>query len=82
MLASAEKDPADGADITVVAAPGRGDVAHGEQTIIRRVEVDPTDARAEHGDPGVRSIGADEPGLPRRWDSFEVTAHVAGGQSH
>ena len=59
VLAAAEDDAFDGADVVVVAAPGQHDVAVVGDLVVGRVKVDPAKAGAEERDPGMRGLGAD-----------------------
>ena len=70
-----------GADVAVVAPPPDGDVAHGRDAIVRRVHVNPADARAVERDPGVRRINTPQLGLARRRVRFQVATDVARGQA-
>src|SRR5436190_22636988 len=80
MAAAAQDDAADGADVVVVASPGDSDVTGGGKKGGCGIDIDPADARAKEGHPGVRGISADEAGLIGRRIGFQVSADIAGGQ--
>ena len=81
MASTAQKHALDRANVAVVAAPGDSDVPHGGDDVVGRVQVDPTLARRENAQPGVRSIGPHEPGLAGAGTGQQVTADIAGGQT-
>src|SRR4030095_14794809 len=59
VLAATLNDAADGADV-VVAAPGQRDVTGGRNTVVGRVQVNPTRSRTVDEHSGVRSVGSNE----------------------
>ena len=61
--APAEHDALERRHVGVVAAPGRGHVRRSDDLVVGRVEVEPAPAGHEHGQPGVRGVGA-RPGAP------------------
>src|SRR5262245_22932249 len=81
VLAAAENDAANRADIAVVAAPPKRDVAGRRQHVVGGIDVDPAAPGTVHGEPGVRGVGADAARLPWRRNSLEVAADVERGQA-
>src|SRR5437773_5423594 len=81
MFAAAGEDAAQRADVAVVATVGDGDVVHGGQEIVCRVEVHPAELGTVHREPGVRSVRARQPFLAFQRAGAQVAAHVARGQA-
>ncbi|KAI3483332.1 hypothetical protein L1887_53787 [Cichorium endivia] len=81
VMATAEDHTAQRRDIGEVAAPAEGDVLQRRQQVVGGIEVDPTVARTEHRNPGMRGIGADQPGLPGRRPGQQVTADITCRQA-
>ena len=82
VLAAAENDPTNRADIAVITAPRNRDMTVGRQYIIGGVNINPTCARAKKGNPGMGSIRAGEARFARRRIGFEIATHITGGNSH
>jgi len=59
VVAAAQDDALDGADVVVVAAPGQDDVVVVGDLVVGRVKIDPAKAGAKERDPGMRGLGAD-----------------------
>ena len=66
VVAAAEQDAAQRADVAVVAAPGERHVALGRQHVVGGIEIDPSEPRTPDREPGVRRVGADQPRLAGR----------------
>src|SRR5215211_2530565 len=81
LLAAAENDAANRADVGVIAAPCQGDVAIDGHAVVGRVGVDPAEARYVQRDPRVRGVDADEAWLVRRRRGLDIAAHVACRQA-
>ena len=64
LVLAAQHDAAQRADIPVVPAPGDGHVPPIGQHVVGGIEVYPPELRVADGQPGVRRVGAHEPGLP------------------
>src|SRR5262245_23034985 len=82
MLSRSKDDAADWADVTVVAAPGSGDVPFGWKQVVGGIDINPAEPRAIKGHPGMRSVGSDQFLLSRRRDRLEIAADVSSGQPH
>ncbi len=81
MIAGADEDAADGADVLEVASEGYGDMLAGGEEVVCGVEVDPAEVGQEGGDPGMGGIGSGEFGLAGGRECLEVAADVAGGET-
>src|SRR6185295_9078426 len=81
MAATAECDAADGRNVAVVATYGNRNMFERGRHVVGRIEVDPAQAVAVEGNPGVRGVGAGELGLARGRDGVDVAAHVARGNA-
>src|SRR5882724_4854569 len=81
MIATAENDASQWADVAVVAAPGQGDVSGSGEHIVRRVNVDPAEAVTVECEPGMRGVGARETWPPGWRLGFDVTAHITRRQT-
>ncbi len=81
MIASTQKDAADGDDVGVVAAPGNGDVVEITQLVVGGVDIYPADALAAiNGDPSMRLVCPNQPCLADGGVSAEITADVFRAQ--
>ena len=56
MGAAAHNHAFDGSDITVVPAPGQGDMALTDNQVIGGIEIDPAEVGNEDGDPGMGCV--------------------------
>src|SRR4051794_17183014 len=81
MIASANRDAADGADVAEIAAPADGDVAVAGEEVVGRVGIDPAELGAPDGEPRVRGVGAGEPHFAGGWNGFQIPADVARRQA-
>ena len=82
MPAAADDHAAHGRDVAEVATPGDGDVPLVGHDVVGRIGRHPAHARAEHREPGVRRVGADQLRLARDRRRDQVAAHVARRQAH
>src|SRR5580658_1793923 len=87
MRAPAENDAAKRRHVTEVATPCNGDVVGTDSGIVRRIELDPAERRAEHANPGVGCATTDGRGAPTRTQTgnhevCEVLADSAPVREH
>src|SRR5690349_8218923 len=68
-------------DISIIPAPGERNVTLERDHVVGRIDVQPTGTGAIGGNPGMRSIRAHQPRMPRRRVGSEVSANVPGGQA-
>src|SRR5580700_3967259 len=86
MRAPAENDAAKRRHVTEVATPCNGDVVGTDSGIVRRIELDPAERRAEHANPGVGCATTDGRGAPTapagsaRRGATDVAADVTRGE--
>src|SRR5678815_3258353 len=78
VVAPTQDDAAHGTNVSVIPAPGEGNVTLERNHIVSRIDVQPTGAGAIGGHPGMRSIRADQPGASGGRKGSQVSAHVAG----
>src|SRR5215207_6136753 len=80
VVAAADEDSLQGADMAIVEAPSNRDMRIAHRHIVRGIEVDPTQRATPSTRPRMRSVAADEARLARRRRRTEVAADVTGRQ--
>src|SRR4029077_12280668 len=81
MLAAAENDASEWANVAVVTAPREGNMTRGGKQIVRRVHVDPAEAVTVESQPGVGGISTGETRATGWRLGFDVAAHITRRQT-
>src|SRR5258708_19221972 len=80
VIAAAEDDAAERADIAVITPPGERYMAMGRQDVVGRIQIYPAQPWTPDREPSMRGIGTHEQRLSGRRLGQEVAADVACGE--